>query len=678
MYFDRKKLKALLKWYMQEIGEDIIAALIVDRTGLLIESLTRSSESDGDQKFIGAFSVLVELVLKRITKDFELGTFGAGTFDTDQYRFIFCEAGPDFVFITILDASSMVDPYFPYSYLAAEKIARIFDGRPVSPVIPRIIDKDTKQLIKRKVDILQKVKLGTDFAYKLILGGDGGVGKTSMVHRFIENIFQADYKATIGVYIAKKECIFEGLDGKIRFMIWDLAGQEQFKRLRQIYLHNSEAGILVYDITDRKSFDNVKNWCEDFKKSPPREKILILVGNKIDLEDSRVVSTAEGVDLAKQLDLPFIETSAKTGENIDDAFRILALSITKKYLEAIEVYKIVTEKKAQVIDETEDQEKIEKMINLRNYETISISDLCDTEDMDFSSWLKTMIHYLNDSMDVNLTPIISMEESDDYFIDFLAVDEFGNKVIIENQFYESNQKDLGFTLACLAHYDAKMLIWLCEESQPDQEKAIRWLNKNTPSDVLFYLLKVEIFKIKNYEPIPRFTVITGPSEDIRRIKVPDDQLDEIERMRIEFWKRLVDKTNKNFPEHTNMKILKTNWIFKSAGKTGLSYTYIIKDKWYAIELYFGDADQSINKERFKELQKKNGEIQKDFNEISWHLSNNLDWNYEESRNYQSIRYRFDNAGLKDEQKWDEIQYNMIDAMKCLVQCTQKHIKNLKI
>ena len=338
MSVDRKRLDALLKWYKQEVGKDLIAAIIVNREGLVMEAISGTSDDKTiDEEIVGGVSALVEPVLNRITEEFSSGAFGTGTFDTEEYRLIFCEAGPEAIFVTVLDSMGMVDPVFPYAYLAAEKIARIFDGRTVSPVIPKIITDRAASQIERKIDKIQKLKIKSEeYAFKLVLGGDGAVGKTSMVHRFVEDVFDVDYKSTIGTSIMKKECTFEGLESKVRFVIWDLAGQSQFKRVRQSYVANAEAGILVFDVTRRETFDNVKLWYDETVKEAPGIT-LILVGNKIDLTDSRLVSKEEGEALANQLGLSYIETSAKTGENIEDAFKMLALNIIKIYVEAIEV-----------------------------------------------------------------------------------------------------------------------------------------------------------------------------------------------------------------------------------------------------------------------------------------------------------------------------------------------------
>ena len=337
MPVDRKKLDALLKWYKQDVGEHLIATIIVNREGLVMSALKGDSKAEIEEDVIAGVTSLVEPVLTRITEEFSSGAFGTGTFDTEEHRIIFCEAGPEAIFVTVLDSIAMVDPVFPYAYLAAEKIARIFDGRTVSPVIPKlIVDRNTKN-IERKVDKLQKIKVESgEYAFKLILGGEGGVGKTSMVHRFVEDAFQTDYKSTIGTSIMKKECEFEGLDSKVRFVIWDLAGQAQFKRVRKSYLSNAETGILVFDVTRKETYDKIENWFKEILDASSTIS-LILVANKVDMEGERVVTTEQGEELAEKLNLSYIETSAKTGENIDDAFKMLALQIIKRYMFTEEV-----------------------------------------------------------------------------------------------------------------------------------------------------------------------------------------------------------------------------------------------------------------------------------------------------------------------------------------------------
>lgn len=333
-YIDKNKLRTLFKWYMQEVGDILISVLVVDRDGLVVEILTRDSEQIDEKKFVGAFSSLVELVLKKLTQDFDLGTFGAGTFDTDKYRFIFCESGSDHVLVSILHPAALVDDVFPYTYLTADKVARIIDGDlPVSPVIPKIKRDTELEKLKRKMDYYQQKVHSSDYVYKLSVIGDGGVGKTSMTQRYVHGIFKADYKATIGTFISKKECKFKELNTSVRFMIWDLAGQDQFERLWPDYLTDSRAGIIVYDITNRESFEHVKKWYGIITKVALPHIVMILVGNKVDLNVSRVVSTDEGMELAKELSVYYLETSAKTSENVEDVFEWIALQIINLNIE---------------------------------------------------------------------------------------------------------------------------------------------------------------------------------------------------------------------------------------------------------------------------------------------------------------------------------------------------------
>lgn len=157
-----------------------------------------------------------------------------------------------------------------------------------------------------------------------------------MVMRFVHDNFQESYKATIGTNIMKKECEFKDLNTKVRFVIWDLAGQAQFARVRQTYLRNSEAGLLVFDVSRRDTFDKIKKWHEEILKDSKKTS-LILVGNKIDLIDQRDVTKEEAKALAKELGLSYFEISAKDGTGVNDAFEMLAFQMIDKFLTVKEI-----------------------------------------------------------------------------------------------------------------------------------------------------------------------------------------------------------------------------------------------------------------------------------------------------------------------------------------------------
>jgi len=330
---DTKKLSELLDWYFKTV-DSLVSVVVADRDGLLLAAKEKSESAELDIEKLGGLSALVEPTLKRIANEFKSSGFGAGTFDTEEYRMIFIESGYA-VLVTIIDLYASLDEVFPYAYIMAEKISRIFDNRPVSPIIPHL-GKNSKLGEQHSVkNEIQKISPEGEFVYKLILGGDGGVGKTTLVNTFIEGEFQADYKPTIGTNILKKECKMENINTVVRFTIYDLAGQGQFARVRQSYLTNAKAGFLVYDVTRKESFQNVEKWHSEFMKGAGEDICIILIGNKIDLEESRVVSTQEGEYLAKKLNLPYIETSALNKDLVDEAFHMIAFKLIQDKLQYI-------------------------------------------------------------------------------------------------------------------------------------------------------------------------------------------------------------------------------------------------------------------------------------------------------------------------------------------------------
>ena len=155
---------------------------------------------------------------------------------------------------------------------------------------------------------------------RLILIGNGPDGKTAIIQRYVDNSFKNDFTATIGIdYKLKKLQMEDGFEVKVK--IFDTAGQERFKSITWNYIKKVDGIIINYDITDRKSFNEVEYWMNEIKNdSSLKEKVQFLVGNKNDLEDKRIISKEEGEKLAKKYGVMFSECSAKTGENIEFIF----------------------------------------------------------------------------------------------------------------------------------------------------------------------------------------------------------------------------------------------------------------------------------------------------------------------------------------------------------------------
>ena len=150
--------------------------------------------------------------------------------------------------------------------------------------------------------------------HKIIFVGDACTGKTSIINRIIDNPFNDTYEVSIGIDFMSKNIRFRGQNIKIQ--IWDSAGQEKYKGLIPSYIRNSSIVFIVYDVSNRSSFDNVKNWIQFVKDI--EKTTMILCGNKIDLD--RDVNTNEGEEIAKSEGILFFECSAKTNENIKNMF----------------------------------------------------------------------------------------------------------------------------------------------------------------------------------------------------------------------------------------------------------------------------------------------------------------------------------------------------------------------
>ncbi len=159
----------------------------------------------------------------------------------------------------------------------------------------------------------------------MTLFGPGGVGKTSLLLRFVKDNFSEELKKTIGSNFLIKDVNVDEKD--IRLLLWDIGGQPQFHKLRTIYFKGSNAALGVYDLTRPQSLLKIPGWVSSIKKTVKKNIPMILLGNKSDLE--RQVDEAEAIDLAKRLGCDYLETSAKTGDNVEKAFTSIAKSCLK-------------------------------------------------------------------------------------------------------------------------------------------------------------------------------------------------------------------------------------------------------------------------------------------------------------------------------------------------------------
>jgi small GTP-binding protein len=160
----------------------------------------------------------------------------------------------------------------------------------------------------------------SQYKFKITLFGPGGVGKTSLLLRYIKDYFSDDLKKTIGSNFLIKDVELD--EKNVRLLLWDIGGQPQFHKLRTIYFKGSNAALGVFDLTSSQTLLKIPGWISSIKKTVKKTIPMLLLGNKIDLE--REVDRAEAEDLARRLNCEYLETSAKTGENVEVAFEKIA------------------------------------------------------------------------------------------------------------------------------------------------------------------------------------------------------------------------------------------------------------------------------------------------------------------------------------------------------------------
>jgi len=170
-----------------------------------------------------------------------------------------------------------------------------------------------------------------DYLIKLLLIGDSGVGKSCLLLRFSEDSFTPSFITTIGIDFKIRTVEIDGK--KIKLQIWDTAGQERFRTITTAYYRGAMGILLVYDVTDEKSFLSIRNWISNIEQFAQEGVNKILVGNKSDMSSKRVIDFATGKALADEYGIRFLETSAKNSTNVDEAFISLARDIKKRAID---------------------------------------------------------------------------------------------------------------------------------------------------------------------------------------------------------------------------------------------------------------------------------------------------------------------------------------------------------
>ena len=175
-----------------------------------------------------------------------------------------------------------------------------------------------------------------NYLFKVLILGDSFVGKTNMLKRFLNDEFDMNTKETVGVEFGSKNFILGEREDIVKAQIWDTAGQERYRSVTKAYYKGAKGALLVYDITRKSTFENIDSWLIDLRTNADKDILILLIGNKSDLNNTREISEEEARTKAEQYNIAFLETSAKTGDNIDKAFTQLIEEVYKANMSMIQ------------------------------------------------------------------------------------------------------------------------------------------------------------------------------------------------------------------------------------------------------------------------------------------------------------------------------------------------------
>jgi small GTP-binding protein len=341
-------LKTLLRNFV-ESEKEVKMAFLYSNQGLLISKYLKTDTQVQDTQELesvhGAFMAMIENLLEKISSEYNIDHYGSGSFETSDHRIIYLEAGSDAILLLVCSYETNLNMLFPIAYLVVEKIAQIledsFDDRYNTLTIPNLWNNGQFSLgldkynLEHPKPILEGVyplhqiskKERVQKFFKLIVLGPAAVGKTTLINQFLKNEQVIDYRPTLGISISSQNYYIQGnKDDVINFLIYDLAGQEFFKRVRHKYYKGANCAFVMYDVTRIKTFDETINFWFDDARNELGNIPFVLIGNKIDLQN-RQVTTEEGINIAKELKCFFTETSALNNINVQDTFKLMGIGL---------------------------------------------------------------------------------------------------------------------------------------------------------------------------------------------------------------------------------------------------------------------------------------------------------------------------------------------------------------
>ena len=298
---------------------------------------------------------------------------------------------------------------------------------------------------------------------------------------------------------------------------------------------------------------------------------------------------------------------------------------------------------------------------------MALRDVWSHEAHDFTTWLEENTDVLADATGIQLGGAEREKSAGAFSVDLIAEDEDGRAVVIENQLGRSDHDHLGKLLTYLVAMQARRAVWIVADPRPEHVGAIAWLNESSSAD--FFLLKIEAIRIGNSEPAPLLTLIVGPSEETREVGRTKKEWAERERLRYRFFEGLLGRAKSRTQLHANISPSKHNWVSAGSGISGVAFNYVVLQRDARVELYIDTRDGDENRRVFGTLADKKDGIESTFGGA-------LKWDPLEGRRACRISKAYESGGYRDEDKWEAVYEELVDAMAKLESAVKPHLKGL--
>lgn len=309
--------------------------------------------------------------------------------------------------------------------------------------------------------------------------------------------------------------------------------------------------------------------------------------------------------------------------------------------------------------------------NIGNVEVVPVRKAFPHEAQHFTAWLEKNIAALSSRLGISLTVVQREKSVGDFNVDLLCEDSAGHPVIIENQLERTDHDHLGKLLTYLVNLEAKLAIWITTEPRPEHAKVVDWLNESTPSDISFFLVKVEAIRIGNSPFAPFFTVLASPDAQTKEVGEKKKEWADRHYKQLQFWTQLLDRSKTKTKLFSTVSPGRFYSLITGGGKTGVQFQYTISRDSGSVCLYI-DNDQDTgkgNKAIFDALFQQKEQIHAE-------LGFPLQWDRLDDKRASWIWYEITTGGLDKPDSWPVLQDHMIAAMMKLDQALRPRLAQI--